>query len=47
MESKGTGRTLDKYKAVMLLAAVGDSMGYRNGRWEFNKRGESIHKEMM
>ena len=22
-------------------------MGYRNGRWEFNKRGESIHKEMM
>jgi hypothetical protein len=29
----------------MVLGAVGDSIGYRNGRWEFNKDGAAIHAE--
>jgi hypothetical protein len=24
-----------RYEATMLLAAVGDAMGYKNGHWEF------------
>ena len=32
-----------RYEACMLLGAAGDSLGYRNGRWEFNENGRSIH----
>jgi ADP-ribosylarginine hydrolase len=35
------------YEAAMLLAAVGDAMGYKNGSWEFNTSSQLIHKEMM
>lgn len=31
----------------MILAAVGDAMGYKNGSWEFNTSSSLIHKEMM
>ena len=31
----------------MLLAAVGDAMGYKNSSWEFNFSSTLIHKEMM
>lgn len=31
----------------MVLAAVGDAMGYKNGSWEFNTSSILIHKEMM
>lgn len=31
----------------MLLATVGDSVGYRDGRWEFTHSDPQIHKEMM
>jgi ADP-ribosylarginine hydrolase len=31
----------------MLLAAVGDAMGYKNGDWEFNTSSKLIHKQMM
>jgi ADP-ribosylarginine hydrolase len=31
----------------MLLAAVGDAMGYKNGSWEFNYSSTLIHKDMM
>ena len=31
----------------MLLAALGDAIGYKRGSWEFNLSGPSIHKEMM
>jgi len=31
----------------MLLAGVGDAMGYKNGSWEFNYSSILIHKEMM
>lgn len=29
----------ERYEACMVLHAVGDAMGYRNGEWEFNVRG--------
>ena len=29
----------------MILAAVGDAMGYYNGRWEFQRSSEIINKE--
>lgn len=31
----------------MILAAVGDAIGYKNGSWEFNTSSQLIHKEMM
>ncbi|XP_077979707.1 ADP-ribosylhydrolase ARH1-like [Glandiceps talaboti] len=36
----------DKYRAGMLLSAVGDALGYKNGDWEFCHVGEDIHKEL-
>jgi len=27
----------------MILAAVGDSIGYKGGKWEFNRDGVAIH----
>ena len=47
MEQKQNPTSLQRYEAVMILAAVGDAMGYHNGRWEFNMNGQSIHQEMM
>ncbi|XP_013411174.1 protein ADP-ribosylarginine hydrolase isoform X2 [Lingula anatina] len=37
---------LDRYKASMVLSGVGDAMGYKNGKFEFNFVGEDIHKEV-
>jgi hypothetical protein len=31
----------------MVLAAVGDAMGYYRGHWEFTYSGQEIHKSMM
>lgn len=31
----------------MVLAAVGDAVGYKRGLWEFNYDGMDIHKQMM
>jgi ADP-ribosylarginine hydrolase len=33
----------ERYVASMLLAAVGDAMGYKQGSWEFNRNGSAIH----
>jgi ADP-ribosylarginine hydrolase len=38
---------INQFKATMVLAAVGDAMGYRRGMWEFNKKGVKIHEDMM
>jgi ADP-ribosylarginine hydrolase len=36
-----------RFEACMLLAAVGDAIGYKRGSWEFNQDGPAIHKEML
>ena len=33
-------------QAVMVLAAAGDAIGYRNGRWEFRLSTQAIHDEL-
>lgn len=38
---------MEQYQACMLLAAVGDALGYKNGQWEFNRSGLDIHTQMM
>jgi len=30
----------------MILAGVGDAIGFRNGKWEFNYDGQDIHREL-
>lgn len=45
--SEGNNRTVDHYKATMVLAAVGDAMGYKNGDWEFLTNGKILHEQMM
>ena len=37
----------DRFKACMLLSAVGDALGYKNGDWEFCHSGEAIHNELL
>lgn len=36
-----------RYRACMVLAAVGDAMGYHRGHWEFTYHGFDIHQDMM
>ena len=35
----------DRFEACMVLAGVGDALGYKNGSWEFNPSGVTIHEE--
>lgn len=35
-----------RYEASMVLSGVGDAMGYKNGEWEFNFDGTSIHEQL-
>ena len=35
-----------KYIALLVLGCVGDTMGYRNSKWELEKNGIIIHKEL-
>lgn len=37
---------LERYEASMTLGAVGDAMGYMNGRWEFCESGPEIHRQL-
>lgn len=43
----GSQSMQSQYEACLLLGAVGDAMGYNNGRWEFERRGETIHLEVL
>ena len=44
-EEKDLSYTVDNFKACMVLAAVGDIIGYKNDSWEFQKSSSIIHKE--
>lgn len=37
----------ERYQATMVLAAVGDAIGYRGGAWQFTFNGEAIHRQLM
>lgn len=40
-----TSTLKDRFKASIILAAVGDAVGFKNGKWEFLKSGKQIHSE--
>lgn len=40
-------KKIENYRACMVLAAVGDAMGYKNGDWEFLTNGKILHEQMM
>jgi hypothetical protein len=35
-----------RYRACLILANVGDAVGYYNGRWEFRLSTQAIHDEL-
>ncbi|MEQ2200220.1 [Protein ADP-ribosylarginine] hydrolase-like protein 1 [Xenoophorus captivus] len=37
---------MEKFKAAMVLGAVGDALGYRKGRWENCTSGKKIQEEL-
>ncbi|XP_021397300.2 ADP-ribosylarginine hydrolase isoform X1 [Lonchura striata] len=46
MGQKMCPKGVENYVASIVLSAVGDTLGYYNGRWEFQKSGPVIHKEL-
>ena len=44
---QGSNHKQDNYRSAMVLAGVGDAMGYKNGNWEFLTSSKIIHEQMM
>lgn len=44
---KSLASKLSNFQACMILAGVGDAMGYKAGSWEFNYSSKDIHAQMM
>ncbi|XP_030642342.1 protein ADP-ribosylarginine hydrolase-like [Chanos chanos] len=36
----------ERYKACMVLSGAADALGYNHGNWEFDRDGESVHREV-
>jgi ADP-ribosylarginine hydrolase len=44
--SEKTASLGERFEASMVLHGVGDALGFKNGDWEFNYSGVSIHNEL-
>ena len=47
MQPETNNFQLNNYQACMVLAAVGNTMGYKNGDWEFLTNSKILHEQMM
>jgi len=43
--SSSNSKMEERFRACMVLSAVGDAIGYKEGKWEFNKNGMDILKQ--
>ncbi|NXU86502.1 ADPRH hydrolase, partial [Xiphorhynchus elegans] len=46
LAKKTCPKEVENYVASMVLSAVADTLGYNNGKWEFEQSGPAIHREL-